>query len=59
MQYTEKDFRPIISWLKLQDRGVKKELAEFVGVNQQQISFYLKYKNLPNERFKKIKEFCK
>lgn len=57
MQYEKKDIQPIITYLDAQDHGIKKKLAKFIKVGPQQLSFYLRYYNMPVKRYNRMLEF--
>ena len=51
MQYTEKQLKPVKDFLESQGHGIKQELAAYMGVSAQQLSFYFRYRNMMPARY--------
>lgn len=58
MEYSKQDLKPIVIALKSAPHGTKKDLAEHLGIKPQQLSFYLKYRNMNETMFRAITMFC-
>ena len=54
MEYTAKDLKPITDWFEQEGHGSKIKMARSIKITPQQLSFYLRFMEIPPKSFKQM-----